>query len=49
MHYEENEAIKSSKQKTLEEETIPFYLDKLDTIAKENNGYLAIKKGETDI
>lgn len=26
----------------MKKETIPFYLDKLDAAAKENNGYMAL-------
>lgn len=41
-HYEADEAIKKKKVEDVKKEVIPFYLDKLDAIAKENNGYLAL-------
>jgi len=43
-HYEKDEAVKEKIFKPLTEETIPFYLGKLDGIAKENNGHLALKR-----
>ncbi|XP_030749148.1 glutathione S-transferase-like [Sitophilus oryzae] len=39
-HYQSNEQIKNEYQKTLVDEIIPFYVEKLDAIAKENGGYL---------
>lgn len=42
--YEQDEAVKESKQKPLNEEIIPFYLGKLEEIAKENDGHLALKR-----
>nr|ACP27598.1 glutathione S-transferase [Chironomus tentans] len=42
--YEPNEEIKAEKRKTVVEETLPYYLGKLDEIAKENDGHLALKK-----
>lgn len=39
---EPDEALKATKMEELKNETIPFYLGKLDAIAKENNGYLAL-------
>lgn len=44
MAYEKDPSIQEEKRKTLNAETIPFYLDKLDDIAKENNGHLALKR-----
>ena len=44
VHYEQDEALKATKRKPLNEVTIPFYLGKLDEIAKENNGHLALKR-----
>lgn len=41
-HYEADEAAKAKKMEDVKKETIPFYLDKLDAIAKENNGFLAL-------
>lgn len=40
-HYEADEKLKETKYETVVKETLPFYLPKLDAIAKENNGYLA--------
>jgi prostaglandin-H2 D-isomerase / glutathione transferase len=42
--YEPNEKIQEEKRKILNAETIPFYLEKLDEIAKANNGHLALKR-----
>lgn len=42
--YETNEEVKAKKKATLEAEVIPFYLGKLEGIAKENNGHLALSK-----
>lgn len=42
--YEPNEAIKEEKFKTLNSVTIPFYLKKLEEMAKENNGHLALNR-----
>ncbi|XP_037032086.1 glutathione S-transferase-like [Bradysia coprophila] len=44
VQYEPDEAVKEKKRVTLNAETIPFYLTKLDAIAKENNGHLALGK-----
>lgn len=40
--YEPDDDIKEKKLMTLNQEVIPFYLEKLDQIAKENNGFLAL-------
>ncbi|KAL7015376.1 hypothetical protein ACKWTF_016416 [Chironomus riparius] len=42
--YEENKEIQAAKRKTLADETLPYYLGKLDEIAAENDGHLALKK-----
>lgn len=42
--YEPDDDVKAKKLVTLKDEVIPFYLEKLDDIAKENNGYLALGK-----
>lgn len=42
--FEQDAALKEKKLKTLNEETIPFYLEKLEVIAKQNNGHLALKR-----
>ncbi|XP_037032187.1 glutathione S-transferase-like [Bradysia coprophila] len=44
VQYERDEAVKEKKMVTLNAKTIPFYLTKLDDIAKENNGHLALGK-----
>lgn len=44
VQYEPDEAVKEKKRVTLNAETIPFYLGKLDAIARENNGHLALSK-----
>ncbi|KAI4470694.1 glutathione s-transferase [Holotrichia oblita] len=41
---ETNSERKQQLKESLLNETIPFYLKRLDNIAKENNGYLALKK-----
>ncbi|GJQ67272.1 hypothetical protein Trydic_g15972 [Trypoxylus dichotomus] len=43
-HYEQDEAIKESRKGPLFDETIPFYIEKLENIAKDNNGHLATGK-----
>jgi len=42
--YEADEQIQAKKREPLEAEIIPFYLEKLDSIAKENNGHFALGK-----
>jgi len=42
--YEADEKVQAKKRETLDAETIPFYLEKLDAIAKENKGYFALGK-----
>lgn len=42
--YEKDEVAKAEKFVPLTNETIPFYLEKLDAIVKENNGYFALGK-----
>ncbi|XP_058456414.1 glutathione S-transferase [Malaya genurostris] len=42
--YEPDDEVKEKKLVTLNSEVIPFYLEKLDDIARENNGYLALSK-----
>ncbi|KAG4070466.1 hypothetical protein HA402_005698 [Bradysia odoriphaga] len=41
---ETDEEVKAKKKATLESETIPFYLAKLENCAKQNNGHLALSK-----
>lgn len=42
--YEPDDEVKAKKQITLTTEVIPFYLEKLEAIVKENNGYLALAR-----
>jgi prostaglandin-H2 D-isomerase / glutathione transferase len=42
--YEKDEKIQAEKRKLLNSETLPFYLSKLDEIAKNNNGHLALNR-----
>jgi glutathione S-transferase len=42
--YEPDDDVKEKKLVTLNQEVIPFYLEKLDDIAKENDGFFANKK-----
>lgn len=43
-YYEPDAASKERKTKVLYEENIPFYLNKLEEIAKANNGHFALKR-----
>jgi prostaglandin-H2 D-isomerase / glutathione transferase len=43
-HYESNEVAKAEKYKIFRNETLPFFLDKFEAIAKENDGHFALKK-----
>uniref|UniRef100_A0A1B6CC70 glutathione transferase n=2 Tax=Clastoptera arizonana TaxID=38151 RepID=A0A1B6CC70_9HEMI len=40
-HYDPDEKQKATKKATCLNETLPFYMKKLEAIAKENNGFLA--------
>ncbi|XP_075215228.1 uncharacterized protein LOC142321122 [Lycorma delicatula] len=40
-HYDEDENSKAKKYEPLMKETVPFYLEKIDNVIKENGGYLA--------
>lgn len=42
--YEKDLKVQEDKRKPLNAETIPFYLAKLEEIAKENDGHLALKR-----
>lgn len=42
MSYEPDDDVKEKKLVTLNAEVIPFYLEKLEDIARDNNGYLAL-------
>jgi glutathione S-transferase len=42
--YEPDNDVKEKKMITLKTEVIPFYLTKLNGIAKDNNGHLALNK-----
>ncbi|XP_055298070.1 glutathione S-transferase-like isoform X2 [Sitodiplosis mosellana] len=43
-HYEKDDAIKAIKLAAVKDEILPFYLDKFESFAKENNGHLALGK-----
>lgn len=36
--------MQAKKREVLEAETLPFYLEKLDSLAKENKGHFALGK-----
>lgn len=42
--YEPDDEVKEKKMITLTTEVIPFYLEKLESIVKENDGHLALSK-----
>lgn len=42
--YEQNEEVKATRKTQLEQETIPYYLEKFENIAKDNNGHFALGK-----
>lgn len=42
--YEPDDQVKDKKMITLTQEVIPFYLTKLNVIAKENDGHLALTR-----
>lgn len=42
--YEPDDDVKQKKLSTLNNEVIPFYLEKLEDIARDNNGHLALGK-----
>jgi prostaglandin-H2 D-isomerase / glutathione transferase len=42
--YEPDDDVKDKKLVTLNSEVIPFYLEKLEDIARDNNGHLACGK-----
>lgn len=42
--WDEDEAVKTKKLEGLKKDVIPFYLDKLDAIVQENNGYFVLGK-----
>ncbi|GJQ78983.1 hypothetical protein Trydic_g145 [Trypoxylus dichotomus] len=43
-HYQTNEAFKEALRGPLFDETIPYYLEKFEQIAKNNNGHLALSR-----
>ncbi|GJQ79484.1 hypothetical protein Trydic_g16337 [Trypoxylus dichotomus] len=43
-YFESNPEHKERLKETLFNETIPFYMERLENIAQENSGYLALKK-----
>lgn len=42
--YEQNAVAKEEKMKIVKSETVPFFLNKLEAIAEQNNGHFALKK-----
>lgn len=44
VQYETDEEVQKKKRVTLDNETIPFYLDKLDAMVAANNGYFALNR-----
>jgi prostaglandin-H2 D-isomerase / glutathione transferase len=42
--YEPDDEVKEKKMMTLTKQVIPFYLNKLNIIAKENNNHLVLGK-----
>lgn len=43
-HYEADEEVKAKKFADVKSEVLPFFLGKLESIAKENKGHLALSK-----
>jgi len=43
-HYESNAVAKEEKMKVIKNEAIPFFLNRLEAIAKANDGHFALKK-----
>lgn len=41
-------ALKEKKMEDVKNETIPFYMEKFDAMAKENNGHLALGQVNDD-
>jgi prostaglandin-H2 D-isomerase / glutathione transferase len=42
--YEPDDQVKEKKMITLTQEVIPFYLTKMNSVAKENDGHLVLNK-----
>lgn len=42
--YEQNVAAREEKMKVVKAETVPFFLNKLEAIAQQNDGHLALKR-----
>lgn len=42
--FEKDEAVKAEKLANIKKEVLPFFLDKFESIAEENNGHLAAGK-----
>uniref|UniRef100_A0A1Y1L6P0 glutathione transferase n=2 Tax=Photinus pyralis TaxID=7054 RepID=A0A1Y1L6P0_PHOPY len=43
-YYEEDAEAKEKRKKPLFEETLPFYMERIEAIVKKNNGHLAVGK-----
>lgn len=41
-YYEKDERIRKRNHEQIKKDVVPFFLEKLDNIAKENDGYLAL-------
>lgn len=41
-YYEKDERIRQRNHEQIKKDIVPFFLEKLENIAKENNGYLAL-------
>lgn len=44
MSYEPDDQVKEKKMITLTQEVIPFYLTKMNVVAKENDGHLVLNR-----
>lgn len=44
VHYEKDPKVQDTKRQQLNDETIPFYLKKLEEVARTNNGHMALNR-----
>lgn len=47
-YYEKDEGIRKRNHEQIKKDVVPFFLEKLDKIAEENNGHLALGKVKND-
>lgn len=47
--WESDEVLKQKKLADVKKDIVPFYLDKLDAAAKENNGHLALGRVRIEV